>query len=187
MRKIFSFVMTTMDGYDEGPAGEFDFWNADDEFAEFSVEQLDEADTLVFGRVTYEGMAAYWPTDAAQRDSPAIAARMNGYPKIVVSRTLDRADWPGTELIRSPERLAEVKQRPGRDIAVLGSADLTADLLRLGLLDELRILVNPVVLGAGRPLLRTAGERIGHRLLRARVFDSGNVLLCYRPLPPGSE
>jgi dihydrofolate reductase len=85
MRKIFSFLMVTMDGYDEGPAQEFDFWNVDPEFDEFSVAQLDEADTLLFGRVTYEGMAAHWPTKDARQDSPAVAERMNGYPKLVVS------------------------------------------------------------------------------------------------------
>jgi dihydrofolate reductase len=67
MRKIFSFMMSTVDGYYEGPNGEFDFWIVDDEFDEFSAAQLDEVDTLVFGRVTYEGMAAYWPTPAAER------------------------------------------------------------------------------------------------------------------------
>lgn len=183
MRKFFSFLMTTMDGYDEGPAQEFDFWNLGPEFDAFSVEQLDEADTLVFGRVTYEGMAAYWPTAAAQEYSPAIADRMNGYPKLVVSRNLEQADWPGTRIVRDPADLAEVKRQPGRDVAVLGSAALTNALIGAGLLDELRIMINPIVLGAGRPVLR-GGARSRHRLLRTRVFDNGNVLLCYQPLPP---
>jgi dihydrofolate reductase len=179
MRKIFAFLMVTMDGYDEGPAQEFDFWNLDPEFDEFSVEQLDEADTLLFGRITYEGMAAYWPTAAAQQDSPAIADRMNGYPKLVVSRTLEQADWTGTEIIRDPAELAALRRRSGRDIAVFGSSALTTTLVRLALLDELRIMVNPVVLGAGRSALRGGGMS-RYRLLRTRVFDSGNVLLCYQ-------
>ncbi len=78
-----------VDGYYEGPDQELDFWIVDDEFAEFSTEQLDEVDTLVFGRVTYGGMAAYWPTPAAKEQDPQLAARMNGLPKIVVSRTLE--------------------------------------------------------------------------------------------------
>jgi dihydrofolate reductase len=180
MRKIFAFLMVTMDGYDEGPAQEFDFWNIDPEFDEFSVKQLDEADTLLFGRITYEGMAAYWPTAAARQDSPAIADRMNGYPKLVVSRTLDRADWSGTQIVRDPAELAELKRQPGKDIALLGSSALTATLVRLGLLDELRIMVNPVALGAGRSTLRSVGLS-RYRLLRTRMFDSGNVLLCYQP------
>lgn len=182
MRKIFAFLMVTMDGYDEGPAQEFDFWNLDPEFDEFSITQLDDADTLLFGRITYEGMASYWPTAAARQGSPAIADRMNSFPKLVVSRTLDQADWPGTTIVRDPAELAEVKGRPGRDIELLGSSALTVTLVRLGLLDELRIMVNPVALGAGRPVLRGGGLS-RYRLLRTRVFDSGNVLLCYQPRP----
>ncbi|TDE14999.1 dihydrofolate reductase family protein [Jiangella asiatica] len=181
MRKIFSFLMVTMDGYDEGPAREFDFWNLDPEFDEFSVEQLDEADTLLFGRVTYEGMAEYWPTEGARADLPEVADRMNGYPKLVVSRTLERADWPDTRIVRDPAGLAELKRQPGKDVVVFGSSALTTSLVRLGLLDELRIMVNPVALGAGRSVL-AGGSRGRFRLLRTRVFDSGNVLLCYQPL-----
>jgi dihydrofolate reductase len=100
MRQIFAFIMTTLDGYYEGPNQEFDFWVVDEEFNGFAVEQLDEVDTLLFGRVTYEGMAAYWPTPAGEEDDPRIAARMNGLSKIVVSRTLDEAEWANTRLIK---------------------------------------------------------------------------------------
>ena len=186
MRKIFAFLMVTMDGYDQGPAQEFDFWNLDPQFDEFSVNQLDEADTLLFGRITYQGMAAYWPTAAARQDSPAIAERMNGYPKLVVSGTLERADWPGTQIVRDPAQLAELKRQPGKDIALLGSSALTATLVRSGLLDERRIMVNPVALGAGRSALRGVGLS-RYRLLRTRVFDSGNVLLCYQPRSADAE
>lgn len=113
MRKIFAFLMVTMDGYDEGPAQEFDFWNLGPEFYAFSVEQLDEADTLLFGRATYAGMAEYWPTPAARQDLPGIAERMNDYPKLVMSRTLQRADWPETTILRDPGELAELKRGPG--------------------------------------------------------------------------
>ncbi len=187
MRKIFSFVVATVDGYYEGPNQEFDWPLVDDEFNEFSVEQLDEVDTLVFGRVTYEGMAAYWPTPVANDDDPRIAARMNSISKIVVSRTLDTAEWANTRVIKDPGELATLKQQPGgKDIAIFGSSDLTVSLLRMGLVDELRIMVNPVILGAGRSMFRTARDRIGLKLLRSRPFDSGNVLLTYEPAPPGA-
>ena len=175
--------MTTLDGYYEGLNQEFDFWVVDEEFNEFAVEQLDEVDTLVFGRVTYEGMAAYWPTPAAEQDDPRVAARMNSLKKIVVSRTLDTAEWANTRLIKNDvsEELATLKQQPGKDIAILGSSDLTVSLLPMGLVDELRIMVNPVVLGSGRSVFRTADERITLRLLKSRPFNSGNVLLYYEP------
>lgn len=186
MRKIFAFIMTTIDGYYEGPDQEFDFWVVDEEFNGFAVEQLDEVDTLLFGRVTYEGMAAYWPTPAGEQDDPRVAARMNGLAKIVVSRTLDKADWANTRLIRDnlEGQLAKLKRQPGKDIAILGSSDLTVSLLQMGLVDEVRIMVNPVVLGAGKSVFRTARERISLKLLKSRPFDSGNVLLYYQPAIP---
>ena len=183
MRKIFAFIMTTLDGYYEGPNQEFDFWVVDEEFEEFSVEQLDEVDALLFGRVTYEGMAAYWPTPAAERDDPSVAAKMNGLSKIVVSRSLEKPEWANTRLIKDDitQELIALKEQPGKDIAILGSSDLTVSLLELGLVDEVRIMVNPVVLGAGKSVFRTAGERISLKLLKSRPFNSGNVLLYYQP------
>jgi dihydrofolate reductase len=183
IRKIFAFILTTLDGYYEGPNQDFDFWVVDEEFDRFAVEQLDEVDTLLFGRVTYEGMAAYWPTPQGEQDDPRVAARMNGLSKLVVSRTLDKAEWANTRLIKDDvaEELTKLKRQPGKDIAILGSSDLTVSLLQMGLVDEVRIMVNPVVLGAGSSVFRTADERIGLELLNSRAFNSGNVLLYYQP------
>ena len=86
-------MVVTLDGYYEGPNGEFDWPNVDDEFNEFAISQLNDIDTLVFGRVTYEGMASYWPTPEAREGDPAVADRMNTVPKVVLSTTLDKADW----------------------------------------------------------------------------------------------
>ena len=183
MRKIFAFIMTTLDGYYEGPNQEFDFRVIDEEFNRFAIEQLDEADTLLFGRATYEGMAAYWPTPAGEQDDPEIAARMNGLSKVVVSRTLDDAEWANTRVIKDDVtgELTRLKQQPGKDIAILGSSDLTVRLLQAGLVDEVQIMVNPVVVGAGKSVFRTAPGRISLKLLKSRLFDSGNVLVHYQP------
>ena len=135
----------------------------------------------MFGRATYQGMAAYWPTPAAKEDDPRVAARMNSLAKVVVSRTLDEAERAGTRVVDAPEELAALKQRPGKHIAVLGSSNLTVSLMQLGLVDELRIMVNPVVLGAGKSVFRAAGERISLKLLKSRAFNSGNLLLYYQP------
>jgi dihydrofolate reductase len=183
MRKIFTFLVATVDGYYEGPNQEFDWPVVDDEFNAFALEQLDEVDTLLFGRATYQVMAAYWPTPAAQQDDPEIAARMNGISKIVVSRALDKAEWANTRLITDDVagELAKLKEQPGKDIAIFGSSNLTVSLLRLGLVDELRIMVIPVVLGAGNSLFNSAEQRISLKLLKSRPFHSGNVLLYYQP------
>ena len=112
---------------------------------------------------------------------------MNELPKLVVSRTLDDPTpaWADTRLVRNDvaAELTTLKQQPGSDIVIMGSSDLTASLLDEGLVDELRIMVNPVVLGDGKSLFRTARSRIALMLLRARPFDSGNLLLSYQPLP----
>jgi dihydrofolate reductase len=183
MRKILAFLVVTIDGYYEGPNGEFDWPVVDEEFNEFGLQQLEEVDTLLFGRVTYEGMAAYWPTPAAEQDDPRVAARMNTLPKLVVSRTLDRADWANTRIVKDDvaAELTRLKQRPGKDIAIFGSSDLVVSLLGMGLVDELRIMVHPVVLGAGKSLFRTTPERLHLQLVEARPFRSGSVLLTYRP------
>ncbi|TWE21453.1 dihydrofolate reductase family protein [Kitasatospora atroaurantiaca] len=183
MRKILLFMVASADGFYEGPHQEFDWPVVDDEFNDFALEQLDSVDTLLFGRVTYEGMAAYWPTAEAQQNDPKVAGVMNSIPKVVVSRTLERAEWANTRVIGGnlAEEIAALKAQPGKDIAVFGSSALSVSLLELGLLDEVRIMVNPVVLGGGKSLFRTTGGRIHLELLGTRAFGSGNVLLSYRP------
>jgi dihydrofolate reductase len=183
MRKIFAFEVATVDGYYEGPNQEFDWPIVDEEFNEFAIDQLDEADTLLFGRATYEVMASFWPTPMAEQADPEVSARMNGYSKIVVSRTLDTAGWANTRVIKDDvdSELTRLKNQPGKDIVIFGSFSLTVDLLKLGLVDEVRIMVSPIILGSGKSLFHTAGERIRLKLRDARTFTSGNVLLSYEP------
>lgn len=188
MRKIASFVMVTLNGFHEGPnPWEIDWHNTDDEFNDFALQQLDEFGTLVFGRATYLGMAQYWPSAEALESDPVIAGKMNGTPKIVVSRTLGQAEWPNTTVIRDPRQLARLKQEPGKDLLVLGSSVLTTSLMEMEILDELRVMVNPVLIGAGNSLSSTAQRRIPLRLLSIRQFRNGNVLLTYEPLAEGKK
>jgi dihydrofolate reductase len=183
VRKMFSFMMTSADGYHADPGQALDWHNVDQEFSQFALAQLREAGTLVFGRVTYEGMAAFWPTPAGEESDPEVAKAMNTTPKIVISRTLPQATWADTRIIsnHAEEELAKLKQQPGKDIVIPGSSTLTAGLLQTGLLDELRIMVNPVILGQGRSLFAGAG-RTSLKLLKTRQFTSGNVLLYYQPI-----
>ena len=186
MRRVFSFIVTTLDGYFVGPNQEFDWPNVDEEFDRFAVRQLEEVDTLLFGRATYELMASYWPTQAAQEEEPIIAEMMNGLPKVVFSTTLGRVEWNNSTLVRgdATEEVTKLKKRPGKDMVIFGSSNLTSGLLQAGVLDELRIMVNPVALGDGRSLLEGMKERVKLRLLSATTFSSGNVLLSYAPLGP---
>lgn len=184
MRRMFAFLLATVDGYHSDPNGELDWQLVDDEFKAYGVEQLSEVDTLVFGRRTYEGMAEYWTTAEAYEDDPQMSDMMNSLAKIVVSKTLAAADWPGTRLLTHSVagEFEQLKRLPGRDIAILGSPTLTASLLPTGLVDEIRIMINPIALGNGRSMFSTATEPISLKLMGVRSFKSGNVLLTYQPL-----
>ncbi len=183
MPSLASFIITSLDGFYAGPNGEFDWPIVDKEFNEFAVRQLDGAGTLAFGRVTYALMAAHWTSELAQANDPAITRRMNGKPKFVFSRALEDAGWTGTTVLRgeATERAAEAKAGEGQEVLVLGSPHLTAALSEAGLLDELRIMVSPILLGRGLSLFEDLGDRISLTLLHVEAFESGNVLLTYRP------
>jgi dihydrofolate reductase len=184
VRKLYDFMVMTLDGFYEGPNQEFHWPNVDDEFNEFGIGQLNDTDLLIFGRRTYEGMASYWPTAAAADNDPVVAELMNTLPKLVVSTSLTSADWANTRVVGADvaEEITRLKQQPGKGLAILGSSDLTSSLLGMGLVDELRVLVNPVILGGGRSVFRTIKEERKLELLQTRTFRSGNVLLTYRPV-----
>jgi dihydrofolate reductase len=177
MCKIIVSNLVSLDGFFEGPNNELDWHVIDTEFFDYAKDMLRAADTLVFGATTYEMMAAYWPT--APPDE--IADKMNGLPKIVFSQTLQKVDWNNSRLIRNNagEEISKLKQQPGKDILILGSATLASSLLQLGLIDEYRVILNPVLIGQGKPLFRGITEKIRMKLLSAKVFGSGVVLLRY--------
>ena len=183
MRKIILQNMITIDGYFEGQNREIDWHNVDGEFNEYAGAFLDSVDTLLFGRVTYELMAGYWPTANATTDDPIIAGKMNSLQKVVVSRTLKKVKWQNSRLISGNiiEEIKKLKNESGKDIAIFGSSDLASTLIEHGLIDEFRIFVNPVILGDGKSLFRGLKSRLKVKLLRAKTFNSGNVLLYYQP------
>lgn len=181
MRKLILWNLVTLDGLFEGrKPWEID-WHEDvwgEELKQFSLEQARSADTLLFGRVTYEGMAAHWPTAKGET-----ADFMNSVPKVVFSRTLEQAGWSNTRLVRehAEEEVARLKQQPGKDILLFGSANLAETLTRNGLIDEYRLGLTPLVLGGGTPLFKPAPERMKMTLLGARPLKSGCVILRYAP------
>ncbi len=183
MRKLFEFNLVSLDGYFEGPNRDISWHHVDDEFNEYAVDMLNSVDILLFGRVTYELMAGYWPAPDALRDDPIVAERMNNLPKIVFSRTLNKAEWKNTKLVNdaAEETVRKLKQQPGKDMAILGSGSIVSEFTRRGLIDEHRIMVNPVVLGSGTPLFKGVQETLNLKLLKIRTFKSGNVLFWYEP------
>lgn len=183
MRKLILFNMMSLDGFFAGPESELDWHHVDDEFNEFAIEQTGSAGLLLFGRMTYELMSAFWPTPAALETDPEIAAIMNSVPKIVFSRTLEQADWQNTRLVKTNpfDEIIALKKQPGKDIFLFGSAELASELIQHGLIDEFRIMVNPVILGSGRPLFKDIYEPLSLNLEKTRTFRNGNVLLTYHP------
>ncbi|MGA9390190.1 MAG: dihydrofolate reductase family protein [Candidatus Sulfotelmatobacter sp.] len=178
MRKVIVSNLASVDGFFEGSNKELDWHVVDDEFFAYAKDMLRNADTLFFGAVTYQLMAAYWPT----APSDEIAERMNNLPKVVFSRTLKSLDWNNSRLVSHniPEEVSKLKQQAGKDIVVLGSAELASSLLQWGLVDEYRVIVNPVLLGKGRPLFTDITERIRLKLLATKVLASGVVMLSYQ-------
>jgi len=186
MKKLISFQMMTLDGYFEGPGGELDWHNADEEFNEFSVSQLRNADTLVFGRKTYEMMERFWTSAYAEETDAATTVLMNDLPKVVFSETLHEVRWNNAVLYNKDlkeviQALRSSEENTGKDILLFGSADLASSLIENGLIDEFRIIVNPLVLGSGIPFFKNSGHRLKMKLINSMVFNSGNVLLCYKP------
>lgn len=183
MRKLTVFNLVSLDGYFTGEDGDISWHVVDEEFQELANRAANSGNTLLFGRVTYELMAGFWPTPEAHKTDPVVAAGMNESEKIVFSRTLDKVEWNDTRLVKG-DMIAEVKklkEGAGRDLTVLGSGSIVAQLAAADLIDEYQILVNPVVLGRGRTMFEGIGTRLHLKLLSARTFSNGNVLLCYAP------
>lgn len=174
-------MLISLDGFFEGPKKEIDWHNVDQEFNTYAISFLNTVDTLVFGRVTYELMASYWPTPAALKDDPIIAEKMNSLPKLVISKTLTKAGWQNTKLVKEnvAEEISKLKSQSAKNIAIFGSSDLALTLMQSNLIDEFHIIVNPVILGAGKTLFKGINKRLNLKLLRTKTFNSGNVLLCY--------
>ena len=186
MRTLASFIFISLDGFYEGPNGELDWSNVDAEFNDFAVRAARRGRHYSASVVaTYEHMAAHWPTEQAKANDPAITSRMNAKEKLVFSRTLTDACWSGTTVVRgeATEHVPTIKAVAGKELLVIGSAHLTANLAQAGLLDEFRVMVCPIVLGQGRSLFEDLKGRVSLTLLRVRQFDSGNLVLTYRPSP----
>ena len=179
MRKLIMWNIITLDGYFEGDQNwDLPFHNVvwGGELEKLSIEQLHSADYLVFGRVTYEGMAAHWTKEKGE-----IAELMNEIPKLVISRTLKTADWNNTILIKenASAEVKKLKNESGKDMYVFGSANLSETFINDDLFDEYRIGVAPVILGSGRLLFR---KGIFHRnlsLLSVQQLSTGGVVLKY--------
>lgn len=192
-RKIIAALQVSVDGFIEGPNGELDWAMAEDEETWKEVfETLAHVDTFILGRKMYPGYEQYWLAVLANPDGIlpfsgrpatkneiAYARLADKTPHIVISRTLDKVAWKTTRIVRDVEELRRLKREPGKDMYAVGGATLVSSLMNLGLIDELRLLVNPLILGGGKALFKDVKERHGLNLVSAKSLNSGRVSLTY--------
>ena|SRR5690606_21038030 len=184
MAKLSSFISLSLDGcYADAHGGMSWADTQDPEQAEFTAGNARGGGALVFGRVTYDMMAAFWPTPTAAQLMPDVSVRMNALPKIVFSRTLQSAEWNNTRLVNADleGELRRMKSGKGPDMAILGSGSIVAQAAAAELLDELQVMLVPVTLGAGKRLFDGLPRSLAWRREEVRQFSNGNVFLRYRP------
>jgi len=183
MRKLGVFNHISLDGYFVDKKGQMSWAKAhqDSEWNSFVTENAKGGGELVFGRVTYEMMASFWPTPQAAQMMPEVAERMNNLPKIVFSRTLEKATWNNTKLIKGDlvGEVRHLKEESGDDMVIMGSGTIIAQLARAGLIDSYQFVINPLVLGAGRTMFQDIPDQLNFSLKGSRAFGNGNVVLTY--------
>jgi len=187
MRKVIVSMNVTLDGFMAGPDSEldwhFNYWN--EEMAETATEQLSKVDTILLGRITYAAMSQYWPYQmnnlAFPRRDIAFADMMNSYKKIVFSKTIRRASWNNSKLIKGnlAQEVELIKSERGRDIIVFGSGSIVSELIQANLIDEYQLWVHPIYLGDGKPLFEN--NTISLKLLYKKELSSGVTIYFYTP------
>ncbi len=181
MRKLIAAINMTLDGFCDHTAV-----IADDEIHQHYNELLSNADTILYGRITYQLMESYWPSivknPTGNKPMDEFAVLIDNISKIVFSRTLKNVDWKNTKLKKEviKEEVVELKQQAGKNILV-GSPSLIVALTQLDLIDEYQLAVHPIVLGSGLPLFKNVKDRVNLKLLKTKTFGCGAVTLYYEP------
>ena len=182
MRKLIVFNSVSIDGYFTDKNGDMSWAHKNDpEFNSFSEENAKSGGELIFGRKTYEMMAGYWPTPQAQQQNPVLAEQMNKLPKVVFSKTLDNVTWDNTKLIKGNlvDEVRKLKSASGDQLVIMGSGTIVSQLTDAHLIDEYQLVVNPIVLGAGRTMFEGIKDKLELKLSNTRAFKNGNVLESY--------
>ena len=189
MRKLTVTMWQSLDGFISGPNGEMDWITSryDAEMGEYEGGVIDTVDTLLLGRITYASFAGAWPSvpdnPEVSEEERAYARRLNAMTKVVFSRTLAKAEWQNSSLMRGDIEgsVRALKQETGADILIYGSASIVRQLTDLRLIDEYQLLIYPLALGSGHPLFAGLEQRAELKLVRSRVHHSGVVELIYQP------
>lgn len=181
-RRLYVSMITSLDGFIEGPHRELDWFHDAPQFERYCDEMIDSVGVAIYGRTSYELMVQYWPAAESTPRSEqtlAFARKMNALPKVVLSHTLERATWCNTRIARDVREIASLKAEPGKPIVAWAGARLVASLIAANLVDEFRLVVHPIVLGAGTRLFTMP---LKLRQVRAQALDGGLSVLCYEPI-----
>jgi dihydrofolate reductase len=185
MRKVVLFMHISLDGFAAGPNGELDWISYDEELEKYAEDIVSTVGSPLYGRVTYQMMKSYWPTvlndPSATKHDMDHARWLEDVEKIVFSKTLEKTEWNNTRVIKGniAEEVSKLKQQPGKDLVIFGSPGLARNFLQLGLIDEYRLTVNPVILGSGKPLFKDVEDTISLKIVKTQSFNSGVVALHY--------
>ncbi|MGH9875851.1 MAG: dihydrofolate reductase family protein [Pyrinomonadaceae bacterium] len=184
MRKLLVFNSVTLDGYftDKNNDMSWAHRQADPEWSAFTAENAKSGGELLFGRVTYDLMASFWPTAGAASAFPEVAEGMNKAPKVVFSKKMDKASWNNTRVIRGDlaAEIRKLKEEPGDGLVLMGSGSIISQIALKGVIDEYQLVVNPIALGQGRTMFEGIEDKLNLGLSSTRAFKNGNVLLVYK-------
>lgn len=183
MAKLTSFTFISLNGFYKGLNEDINWHQHGEEEAECSVESLKSNNTLLFGRVTYEMMKSFWPTQMAYDSFPEVADKMNKAEKLVVSNSLKITNWKNTKIITENfiEKIIDLKKSSNKNIILLGSGNVLKQLANANLVDEYQIMIDPIFIESGEPILDSLKENIRLELTKSKVFKSGVILLYYKP------
>ncbi len=182
MRKLLVFNQISLDSFIADAHSDMSWAHKQDrEWHDWVSSNASGGGELVFGRVTYQQMASFWPSAMALESMPVVAERMNNLPKVVFSRTLTTADWNNTRLIRSDITAAvrKLKSEPGQDMVLMGSASIVAQLAAEDLIDAYQLVINPIILGAGKFMFDGLKKHLHLKLMSTRSFKNGNLVVSY--------
>lgn len=183
MAKLNSFTFISLNGFYKGENEDISWHQHGGEEAAYSSESLKAHNILLFGRVTYEMMKSFWPTEMAFHAFPEVAAGMNSAEKIVISRTLKTSDWNNTKIIHEnlEEHIINLKKTSDKNITLLGSGTILNQLAKANLIDEYQIMIDPIFIESGSPMLDNLNKNVSLQLIKTKVFESGTILLQYHP------
>jgi dihydrofolate reductase len=182
MRGLTVFNSVTLDGYFTDAGGDMSWAHrSDPEWISFSAENAGSGGELLFGRITYDMMRSFWPTPEALKQLPDVARGINGAPKVVFSRTVDRPSWENTRVVKGDPVAAvrKMKEESGPPLVLMGSGTIVAQLTDARLIDEYQVVLVPLVLGAGRTMFDGVKRRLDLKLKKTRPFKNGNIVLWY--------